>query len=230
MEDLNESNKDLNENTQKENETVENKEELRGNVEDKLENDIFEESDVETFATTEQINDALYKSKSREMFEWVGSIAIALVVALILRNYIVTFVKVDGSSMVPTLINNERLIVVRLLYKPHEGDIIILNPPVGRGPYVKRIIGMPGQTVTIDSITGNVYVDGVLKDEPYINNKTIGSKSEYVVPDKCVFVLGDNRGVSHDSRAPDVGFIPYKSVLGKVVFRVWPFTRFGTIK
>lgn len=186
--------------------------------------------DAKTVASTKVSDDVVYKSKSREMFEWVASILIALVIALVLRNYVVTFVRVDGTSMVPTLQNNERLIVVRLGYQPKAGDIIILNPPVGRGPYVKRVIGMPGQTVSIDNATGNVYIDGVLQKEPYINNNTTSNKSEYVVPDNCVFVMGDNRGVSHDSRSSDVGFIPYESVLGKVVFRVWPFTKFGLIE
>lgn len=185
---------------------------------------------AKTAASVKANDDVIYKSKSREMFEWVASILIALVIALVLRNYVVTFVKVYGTSMVPTLQNNERLIVVRLGYQPKAGDIIILNPPVGRGPYVKRIIGMPGQTVSIDNATGNVYIDGVLQDEPYINNMTTSNKSQFIVPEKCVFVMGDNRGSSHDSRSSDVGFIPFESVLGRAVFRVWPFTRFGLMQ
>lgn len=170
------------------------------------------------------------KSAAREAGEWVLSIAVALVIALLLRNYVVSFVRVDGSSMVPTLINGERLIVVRCGYKPHAGDIIILNPPSGRGPYVKRVIGMPGQTVKIDNETGDVFIDGEKLDEPYINNKTTSHQSEFVVPENSVFVMGDNRGSSHDSRSADVSFIPYKNVLGKVICRVWPFNKFGKIE
>lgn len=197
-------------------------------------NDIFESSfkTEETKAVVGTPDGPPVKSKSREMLEWIVSIAIAIVIALIIRNYVVTFVRVDGSSMVPTLIHNERLFVVRLGYQPKARDIIILNPPSGRGPYVKRIIGMPGQTVKIDNATGNVYVDGEPLNEPYINNKTNsnGGKTEYVVPENCVFVMGDNRGSSHDSRSSDVGFIPFENVLGKVVFRVWPLTKLGLVK
>ena len=112
------------------------------------------------------------KSLGREIAEWVCSIAIALVIALVLRNYVVILAKVDGNSMLPTLHNNERLVVWRLGYKAEAGDIVILDPPSGRGPYVKRIIATGGQTVKIDNATGDVYVDVKKLEEPYINDKT----------------------------------------------------------
>ena len=78
--------------------------------------------------------------------------------------------------------------------------------------------------------TGDVYVDGEKLDEPYTNTKTnIVSASEYTVPENCVFVMGDNRMHSHDSRSEDVSFIPYKNVLGKVVCRVWPLNKIGSV-
>ena len=181
------------------------------------------------------------KSAAREVGEWVLSIVIALAIALLLRNYVISFVRVDGTSMVPTLLNNERLLVVRLGYKPQSGDIIILDPGPDpytgkkRGPYVKRVIGMSGQTVKIDNQTGDVYVDGnKLNEQAYINNKTESNTNElvaeYNVPENCVFVMGDNRGFSHDSRSADVSFIPYERVMGKAVFRVWPPNKFGKVK
>lgn len=183
----------------------------------------------ETVSETGTPSEVPKKSAGREALEWVASILIAVVVALLLRNYVITFVRVDGSSMVPTLTNNDRLIVIRLGYKPQAGDIIILNPSTGRAPYVKRVIGMPGQTVKITE-TGDVYVDGEKLDEPYTNTKTnIVSASEYTVPENCVFVMGDNRMHSHDSRSEDVSFIPYKNVLGKVVCRVWPLNKIGSV-
>ena len=191
------------------------------------ENNEFRQEDIVTETTVPSAPPK--KSAAREAGEWVLSIVVALVIALFLRNYVISFVRVEGSSMVPTLINGERLIVIRCGYKPHAGDIIILNPPSGRGPYVKRVIAMPGQTIKFDNETGNVFIDGEKLDEPYINNKTTSRETEYTVPENSVFVMGDNRGSSHDSRSQDVSFIPYKNVLGKVVFRVWPFTKFGKV-
>ncbi len=166
----------------------------------------------------------------KEIFEWVSSIVIAIIVALILKNYVVTLVRVDGTSMVPTLQNAERLVVVRLGYKPQSGDIVIFHPPNGREPYVKRIIGMPGQEIFIDNSTGKVYVDGDELDEPYINNKTTSGASQFTVPENHVFVMGDNRMNSHDSRRADVGYISFDAIMGKAVFRVWPLSQIGTLK
>ena len=193
------------------------------------ENKDFDINNEETVEITEQPAEPPVKSAKREVLEWIGSIAIAIVIALVLRNYVITFVRVDGDSMLPTLVNNERLIVIRLGYTPKQGDIIILDPPNGRGPYVKRVIGMPGQTVTIDD--GKLYIDGKLQDEDYVNNATFptSGQSEFLVPEDSVFVLGDNREISRDSRASDVGFIKYNKVLGKVVCRVWPFNKFGSV-
>ena len=188
------------------------------------------ERNNETVEITEQPADTPVKSTKREVLEWVYSIAIALAIALLLRNFVVTFVRVDGNSMVPTLENNERLLVVRLGYQPKQGDIVILDPPNGRGPYVKRVIGMPGQTVSFEN--GNLYIDGELQKEDYVNNSTYptGGQSSFTVPEGTVFVMGDNRENSHDSRAGDVGFIKNEKVLGKVVCRVWPFSKFGPVE
>lgn len=194
------------------------------------ENKDFNTANEETVELTEQPYEQPKKSTSREVFEWISSIVIALVIAFLLRNFVITFVRVDGESMLPTLVNNERLIVIRLGYTPKQGDVVILDPPNGRGPYVKRVIGMPGQTVTINN--GSVYIDGELQEEDYVNNPTfpMSGQSEFVVPEGSVFVLGDNREHSHDSRSEDVGFIKKEKVLGKVVCRVWPLNKFGSIE
>lgn len=185
--------------------------------------EVTEETSVET---------APKKSIGREIAEWVCSIAIALIIALVLRNHVVILAKVDGNSMLPTLHNNERLVVWRLGYEAEAGDIVILDPPSGRGPYVKRIIATGGQTVKIDNATGDVYVDGEKLQEPYINNKTyaVQGESEFKVPEGHAFVMGDNRGNSHDSRSADVSYIPEDKIYGEVVLRIWPLNTFGTVK
>lgn len=174
----------------------------------------------------------------REILEWVLSIVIALAIALLLRNYVFTLVKVDGDSMNYTLIDQERLFVIRLGYKPAAGDIIILDPDNGSpAPYIKRVVGMPGQEVTLKTDSAghvSVYIDGELLKENYISSDlypgNLGTEAHngtatYNVPDNCVFAMGDNRPNSHDSRS--IGFIPFNHVMGKALFRLWPLSKFG---
>lgn len=169
----------------------------------------------------------------KEILEWVQAIVIALVIALVIRTFVFSLIRVDGHSMVPTLQHNDRLIVTKLMYKPQQGDIIILRPPMHKNtPFVKRIIALPGQTVDIDFKKHKVLVDGVELKEPYINEPTVQRgdvKFPVVVPENTVFVLGDNRNNSRDSRYSDVGMVPYKSIIGKAVFRIWPLNNFGSI-
>lgn len=189
---------------------------------------LSEFNDINNEEITEETS-APQKTLGREILEWILSIVIALVIAFTLRNYVVIFARVDGESMLPTLHHNERLIVWRLGYEPENGDVVILDPPSGRGPYVKRIIATEGQTLRIDNVTGDVFVDGEKIDEPYINNKTYSFQQEFVVPEGYTFVMGDNRQNSHDSRSQDVGFIKNKSIYGEVVLRIWPLDMLGTV-
>ena len=197
------------------------------------------------------------KSAAREIFEWVYSIAIAVAVAFAIKGFVVEIVKVDGRSMDPTLADGQRLIVTRLGYKPHNGDIIILDSAYKRRAeyferenvtgiskvikgfslpaeykkkfYVKRVIATEGQTVEITD--GDVYVDNVKLDEPYIQGSTYASDYDYktTVEEGCVFVMGDNREHSSDSRDPRLGQVPVKSILGKAQLRVFPFSEFGKV-
>lgn len=169
----------------------------------------------------------------KEILEWVQAIAIALVIAIVIRTYVFSLIKVNGHSMLPTLHHNERLVVVKLGYTPKQGDIIILNPPEKeRGPFVKRVIAVEGQTVNIDFEKHKVYVDGVALEEDYINEPTIQRGNiafPVTVPEDHVFVMGDNRNNSRDSRYTDVGMIPYKEIIGKVTIRIWPLNRLGSV-
>ncbi|MCH5211407.1 MAG: signal peptidase I [Oscillospiraceae bacterium] len=198
------------------------------------------------------------KSAAREIFEWVYSIAIAIAVALAIKCFVVEIVKVDGRSMDPTLSDGQRLIVTRLGYKPHNGDIIILDSVYKKREeyfkrenitginkiiksfslpneykkkyYVKRVIATEGQTVEITG--GEVYVDNVKLVEPYIQGSTYTSEGDYktTVEEGCVFVMGDNREHSSDSRDPRLGQVPIKSILGKAQLRVFPLSKFGKVK
>ncbi len=203
----------------------------------------------------------------KEIWEWVYTIAIALIIAMLIKTFLFDVVKVDGSSMFPTLVNNDRLIVTKLGYSPKQGDIIILDSSykkrenyfesaaVQKGKdklnwlekfaesrsmsedlkkryYVKRIIAMPGQT--LDLRDGKVYVDDQPLDEPYYEGLTtsIDSSVDYpitVEPD-MVFVMGDNRSHSKDSRSSDLGQVPYDAILGKAKLRIWPLSDIGFVK
>lgn len=167
----------------------------------------------------------------KEVWDWTLSILIALAITFVIREYVVTLVNVEGTSMVPTLQNGDRLAVVRLFYKPQNGDIIIFNPQNGsKNPYVKRIIAHEGQTVEIDNQSGTVYVDGMIIDEEYINERTKSVKTHFEVPKGMLFVMGDNRGNSMDSRSERVGFVSADSVVGRAALRLWPPTSIGMLK
>lgn len=178
----------------------------------------------------------------KEVFQWVFSIGIALVVALAIRAYVFEPVLVDGHSMDNTLADGQRLFQYKLGYKfsePKRGDIIVLKfkdgvskytalPDPTEIDYIKRVIGLPGDKVDIKD--NCVYINGEKLDEPYAKGNTIASnmKLPIDVPEGKVFVLGDNRERSSDSRA--IGFIDMENIRGKAVFRIWPIKDFGVVK
>jgi signal peptidase I len=164
--------------------------------------------------------------------EWIVSILIACVLAFVIRQFLFTVVKVEGASMEPTLQNANRLIVWRLAYEPEKDDIIVLHQQ-NHLPYIKRIIATEGQTVDIDFSKHKVYVDGVEQDEPFISQPTVlqgDVEFPVTVPEDCVFVLGDNRNNSRDSRFSDVGMVAEDDILGKAILRFFPFSSFGILK
>ena len=180
------------------------------------------------------------KSMWKEVFEWVQAIVVALVIAMFLRTYIFTLVDVSGSSMVPTLHDRDKLFVWRAGYEPQVGDVVIFRPAGHEDtPYVKRVIATEGQSVDIRyneyEGSADVYVDGKKLEEDYINEKISYSrmgdgKYPCVVPDDCMFVLGDNRNNSSDSRLSTVGMVKKESVIGKAIVRIWPFNASGGLK
>lgn len=184
-----------------------------------------------------------------ELLEWTETIVYAFFIVILLFTFVLREAFVDGDSMNDTLFDKDKLIVSHLFYEPEAGDIVIINSENGyvydengeltataglNKPIVKRIIAMGGQEVNIDFDKGEVYVDGVLLDEPYIKESTTLDESGHdypvTVPEGYVFVMGDNRNNSTDSRSALVGFVPESQILGKVVFRFLPVTSFGRVE
>ena len=155
----------------------------------------------------------------------------SLVIAGILAFFIITFVAqsfvVDGESMEPTLSNGERLFVNKFIYRfnsPERGDIVVFTPDGAENKmYIKRVIGLPGETVLIED--GTTYIDGEPLEEDYIKEEIRGNFGPYDIPEENVFVLGDNRNQSADSRFTSVvGFVSYDSIAGKAFWVYWPLT------
>ncbi len=169
----------------------------------------------------------------KELYEWMQCVVIALIFCVLIFVFVARVIDVVGSSMVPTLENGDKIIITRLAGDYEVGDIVVLRKDTFRQePIVKRIIAEEGQTVEFDFITGAVYVDGVELDEPYINELTYDPEDitgPVTVPEGCVFVLGDNRNNSTDSRRATIGCVDERYIMGKVIFRILPFGKMGAI-
>ena len=170
-----------------------------------------------------------------ELFDWAESLVETLAVVILIFTLLFRFLGVQGTSMVPTL-HDRDWILVRNLYNgmPERGDIIVLKKESFLDqPIVKRVIATEGDTIDINFQTHEVTVNGEVLYEPYINEETrrMGDMIfPQTVPEGCVFVLGDNRNGSTDSRFTEVGMIDKRYILGKAVFRVLPVSRFGSIE
>ena len=175
-----------------------------------------------------------HKNRLSTIYEWLEAAVFSLVVVVILFTFLFRIVGVDGTSMQTTLMDKDRLILTDLFYTPSRGDIVVINRYTDE-PLVKRIIGVGGDEINIDTKSGEVFLNGVVLDEPYIGglltepNDMTGAVK---VPEGYVFVMGDNRahGASLDSRTVSVGnngFINVKDIMGKAVFRIFPLKAFG---
>ncbi len=173
---------------------------------------------------------AANKTKAAQMlFEWITSVVIAVVFLCVVFTFFVRPVKVDGDSMLPTLQDKNWLVVSAFDSNPEQGEIVIVTQPnmtSTGGPVVKRVIAVGGQVIDIDFKSGTVYVDGNELDEPYILERTYRSfdvQFPLTVPEGYLFVMGDNRNDSLDSRSTRIGLIDERYVLGSCLFRVYPF-------
>ena len=166
-----------------------------------------------------------------ELKDWIGSIVIAVVLAMLIRTFIVELYVVDGPSMRPTLESEERLVVNKFIYRfhpPQKGEILVFQYP--RDPsrdFIKRVIATPGDTIEIHE--GRVLVNDQLLIEDYILEKTRSEYPKSTVPEGRVFVMGDNRNNSEDSRFADVGFVPYDLIKGKAMLVFWPISAYKTL-
>lgn len=161
------------------------------------------------------------------VWEYLQSVALAVVLALFIITFVVQSFIVTGPSMEPTLRSGERLLINKFVYRfsePQRGDIIVFHPQARpREDYIKRVVGVAGETVEIRD--GNVWVDNVSLSEPYTKEETYGQFGPVRIPRGKIFVLGDNRNNSQDSRYQEVGLVSLKSVIGKALVRYWPFGR-----
>lgn len=155
----------------------------------------------------------------------------AVLLSVLVMAFVVRAFTVDGPSMMPTLQSGERLLVDRITYRlrsPQRGEVVVFRfPSDPRQFYIKRVIGVPGDRIVITH--GRVYVNGVILDEPYTDTSVLGAFGPYTVPQDHLFMLGDNRNNSEDSRNQRVGFVAYRMVVGRALWRYWPLTRAGSL-
>ena len=176
-------------------------------------------------------------AKGRDLYEWVQSLVGSVLVVVAIFTFVIRMMGVDGHSMLNTLQHGDRLLVVNsMLYHDYKyGDIVILrkNGVFDDDPIVKRVIAVEGQTVDIDFAEGIVYVDGEALEEDYIREPTYtaeGTDFPLTVPEGSIFVMGDNRNGSSDSRDYRLGTVDTRYVIGKAAFLIFPGPDYETEK
>lgn len=170
------------------------------------------------------------------VMEWVETVVFAIILVSVVFTFAARIITVDGSSMEPTYFHGDRVLVSGFAGDVGQGDIVIIVHAL-QEPIIKRVVATEGQVVDFDPVAGELTVDGApIKGEVFgIQNGITylpdlpGQVLEFpqAVPENCVFVLGDNRGNSTDSRFASVGMIDHRNILGKVVFNLYPFNKAG---
>lgn len=172
------------------------------------------------------------------LFDFVELFVFTLIAVMLLTSFVFKHSIVSGSSMENTLDNGDHLIITDFFYTPERGDIVVCDyrEHTIKYPVVKRVIGIPGDVVEVKIVNSKyvVYVNGRQLDEPYVKIDLSGeftAQAPITIPEGMYFVMGDNRNKSADSRNPmSLGLVPEESVLGKVLLRIYPFDKFGTIE
>jgi signal peptidase I len=173
-----------------------------------------------------------------ELFEWGQAMVSAITLFIMILAFVVRIIGVEQHSMEPTLSEGDKMLVSNLFYTPDRGDIIMFTKKGlaltndGDSPLVKRIIAIGGDTIDIDFDAREVFINGVVINEPYISELTAkrdDAEFPLLVPPGHVFVMGDNRNQSLDSRSSRVGVVDNRYILGRVYMRIFPFNRMGTV-
>lgn len=206
------------------------------------------------------VTESLSKGKkggiAAEAYDWIDTILCSVLAIIVIFAFVTRLSSVDGTSMLPTLEHDEKLLITDMFYTPANNDIVVVwadklpnDQGTGYGKaIVKRVIGVAGDTIKINFSAGVVYrngealplevSDGILYEDGHmINDYTIRKLQfnlqfgeEVTIPDGCVFVLGDNRNESLDSRSTSVGLVDVNNIIGKAYLRIWPLDKFGGLK
>ncbi|MDR0293694.1 MAG: signal peptidase I [Oscillospiraceae bacterium] len=181
---------------------------------------------------------------ARELFEWAQMLVFAFVSFVLVLTFVAGQFEIRQESMTNTLQEYDRVIISRLPYTPRRGDVILFTKYGWRdssaetgqdSPLAKRVIGLPGDVIDFDDTSGTLFINGEPQDEPYIKAPMriwayeLPMPRPVTVEEGCVFVMGDNRNGSHDSRSTDIGLVDRRSILGRVLLRVAPLKAFGPV-
>ena len=175
------------------------------------------------------------EASGKDLYDWVQCLIVALIICVVFFAFFVRIIDVVGTSMNPTLNNSDKMLVSGLFYKPQVGDVVVFkkdeyNP---NKALVKRVIAVEGQEINIDFDRGIVYIDGQPIQEDYIAELT-KTKEDFIgpktVPEGCVFVMGDNRNMSTDSRKTEIGMVDTRLILGKAYMVIYPLSEFRVIE
>lgn len=187
---------------------------------------------MELMALTEETKQNTWKS---DLYFWLQALVMVLAVMILIFTFVGRIIVVDGISMEPTLYHGDLLLLQSVGYTPKQGDVVVLTKEFedADGPIVKRVIATGGQHVVIDYDAGTVTVDGQVLDEPYIKEVMMQPPEESItdilVPEGSIFVMGDNRNHSSDSRNMTLGAVDERYVLGQALWVFFPFQDFGAI-
>ena len=169
------------------------------------------------------------RAAGRLVRDTLATIVPAVLIALLIHLFLAQATRVYGQSMEPNLHENQRLVIEKVSYRlhgPRRGDVVVLHDPAGSSELlIKRVVALAGERVTVGQ--GRVFIDGVALGEPYVMQETMGPERSWTVPPLSVFVMGDNRGASRDSRS--FGAVRISGIVGHAVFRYWPLSRLGPV-